>query len=180
LVSGFRELRNQDQARSRFRKKILEEFQDNRESVFSRLAAALGAGFLISDSAGAFGIIQGNQARFAQEEQAMTLPLPCPPALSSAELERLEREFVTYRRKLPSLLANGQAGRFALIREDRLLGVWETHAEASAEGRRQFGLEPITVKKIDPRDVERLAVLDARSEVACRVGQAPSAATGRS
>jgi hypothetical protein len=84
-------------------------------------------------------------------------------------MERLEREFVTYRRELPCLLAKGQAGRFALIREDRLLGVWETHAEASAEGRRRFGLEPITVKKIDPRDVERLAVLDARSGVACRV-----------
>jgi hypothetical protein len=107
--------------------------------------------------------------RFAYEDQTMTLPLPCPPALSPVELERLQREFATYRRELPCLLANGQAGRFALIREDRLLGVWETHAEASDEGRRQFGLEPITVKKIDPRDVDRLAVLDARWEVACRV-----------
>jgi len=99
----------------------------------------------------------------------MTLPLPCPPALSQVVLERLEREFATYRRELPCLLAKGRAGSFALFRDDRLLGVWETHAEASAEGRRLFGLEPITVKRIDPRDVERLAVLDARSEVACRV-----------
>jgi hypothetical protein len=98
----------------------------------------------------------------------MTIPLPCPPAVPSADLERLEQEFATYRRELPRLLAEGHAGRFALIRGPQVLGTWDTQAAASEEGRRRFGLAPITVKRIDPRDVERLALLDARPEAACR------------
>jgi hypothetical protein len=98
----------------------------------------------------------------------MNIPLPCPPAIPPATLERLEREFATCRRELPGLLAAGHAGRFALIREDHVLGVWDTQQAASQEGRQRFGLDPITVKKIDPRDVERLAMLDARTEATCR------------
>ncbi len=98
----------------------------------------------------------------------MNLPLPCPPVSPAEALERLEREFAIYRRELPRLLAQGQAGRYALIREAQLVGVWDTQALASQEGRNRFGLEPITVKRIDPRDVERLAVLNARAEAACR------------
>ena len=98
----------------------------------------------------------------------MNLPLPCPPAVSAEELARLEREFATYRRELPRLLATGQAGRFALFHDEQLVGVWDSHSDASQEGRRRYGLDPITVKRIDPRDVERLAVLDARTEAACR------------
>ncbi len=98
----------------------------------------------------------------------MNIPLPCPSALPAAVLERLGREFATYRRELPRLLAEGHAGRFALVHEDQILGIWDTQRAASQEGRRRFGLDPITVKKIDPRDVERLALLDARTEVAFR------------
>ncbi len=98
----------------------------------------------------------------------MNLPLPCPPAVPAEALERLEREFATYRRELPRLLAEGQTGGYALIWEDQIVGVWDSQAQASQEGRSRFGLEPITVKRIDPRDVERLAALDARAEAACR------------
>jgi hypothetical protein len=98
----------------------------------------------------------------------MNIPLPCPPAIPTAALERLEREFATYRRELPRLLATGHAGRFALIHEDQILSIWDTQQAASQEGRQRFGLDPITVEKIDPRDVERLALLDARTEATCR------------
>jgi hypothetical protein len=98
----------------------------------------------------------------------MNIPLPCPASVSPEDLQRLEREFATYRRELPRLLGEGHAGRAALIREDQIVGVWDTPAEASEEGRRQFGLQPISVKRIDPRDVERLVLLDARTETTCR------------
>jgi hypothetical protein len=98
----------------------------------------------------------------------MTIPLPVPPAIPAADLKRLEREFSTYRRELPRLVAEGHAGKFALIHEDQILGLWDTHELASQEGRRRFGLVPISVKKIDPRDVDRLALLDARAEAPCR------------
>jgi hypothetical protein len=94
----------------------------------------------------------------------MTIPFPCPPKVLAADLERLERAFATYRREFPRLLREGHAGRFALIHDDRLLGIWDTQQAASQEGRHHFGLAPITVKKIDARDVERLALLDARAE----------------
>ena len=96
----------------------------------------------------------------------MNIPLPCPLAIPPATLARLEREFATYRRELPSLLAAGHAGQFALIREDHVLGVWDTQQAASQEGRQRFGLDPITVKKVDPRDVERLTHLTPRASSA--------------
>jgi hypothetical protein len=98
----------------------------------------------------------------------MTIPLPVPTAIPAADLERLEREFHTYRRALPRLVAEGYAGKFALLHEGQILGLWDTHEVASQEGRGRFGLVPISVKKIDPRDLERLALLDARAEAPCR------------
>jgi hypothetical protein len=74
-------------------------------------------------------------------------PLPVP----------LDREIETYRRELPSLLAAGQAGRFVLIKGEQVIGLWDSQADALAAGRQQFGLEPIAVKRIDPRDVDLLA-----------------------
>ena len=98
----------------------------------------------------------------------MKLPLPCEPAISAEDLARLEREFATYRRELIKLIADGHGGRFALIRENAVLGIWNSPSEASEEGRRRFGMDPITVKRIDPRDLDRLPALDLRTGETCR------------
>jgi hypothetical protein len=76
----------------------------------------------------------------------------------------LERETETYRRELPRLLAGGHAGRFALIKGADVIGTWESQAEALEAGRERFGLESIAVKKIDQRDVDLLARMDAAAK----------------
>jgi hypothetical protein len=95
------------------------------------------------------------------------IPLTCPPYVSAEDQERLEREFTTYRRELPRLLSEGDAGRFAVIREDQVVSIWDTQRDAIQVARERFGLEPVTVKKIDPRDLERLAALDSGAAVSC-------------
>jgi hypothetical protein len=79
----------------------------------------------------------------------------------------LEREIETYRKELPALLAAGQGGRFVLIKGEQVVGTWETQAEALQAGRERFGLEPIAVKRIDDRDVELLARMDAGKGTVC-------------
>lgn len=91
----------------------------------------------------------------------MTIPLPCYPSATPEELERAERAFAAYRHELPQLLAQGHAGRFALIREGQIVSIWDTQGDAIQAGRLLFGMEPIAVQKINPLDVQRFALLDA-------------------
>ena len=79
----------------------------------------------------------------------------------------LQREIETYRQALPGLLTKGQAGRFALIKGEKILGIWIDQSEALEAGRQQFGLEPIAVKRIDPRDVDLFARMEAAKGAAC-------------
>jgi hypothetical protein len=100
-------------------------------------------------------------------------PAPPPPSLTVTPsgleaIRRYERELATYLRELPRLLAEGQAGRHVLIQGDELVGIWDAQGEAIQGGRERFGLEPIFVKTIDPRDPERFALLDAWKKAQCR------------
>jgi hypothetical protein len=95
-------------------------------------------------------------------------PAPTAGLLPPSEaLDLYRRELATYRRELPRLLAEGKAGHFALIRGDQIVGVWDTQSPAIQAGRERFGLQPMFVKKIDPRDGERFAVLDKQGEGSC-------------
>jgi|SRR5581483_7276391 len=82
-------------------------------------------------------------------------------------LKIFEKEIATYLRELPALLAQGQAGRHALVKGDAILGIWDAQADALEAGRERFGLEPIFVKAIDARDTERFALLKRHLGDAC-------------
>ena len=60
----------------------------------------------------------------------------------------LEKELATYARELRNLLVS--AGKFALIHEESVAGVWDTYGDALQEGYRLFGFEPFMVKKVEP------------------------------
>jgi len=64
----------------------------------------------------------------------------------------LEREFETYKTKLPELTAN--EGKFVLIHGDDLVSVLDSYADAIKEGYAKFGLSPFLVKQIQA--VERV------------------------
>jgi len=77
------------------------------------------------------------------------LPIPC----WGQGLETLKQEIATFRRELPRLLAEGEANRFAVLKRDEVVCVWDTQRDALQAARLRFGLEPFAVAKVDPRYV---------------------------
>jgi hypothetical protein len=73
----------------------------------------------------------------------------------------LEEELATYRRELPRLLEEGETGRFALIRGEQVVSVWDTYRDATQYGYERFADAPFMVQRIDGRDSERLARLSS-------------------
>jgi hypothetical protein len=61
-------------------------------------------------------------------------------------------EWKTYRREVERLLAENQEGRFALIKGDAIVGVFDTREEADELGRRRFPTTPYLVKPIRSRE----------------------------
>ncbi len=98
---------------------------------------------------------------------ASASPVRFGPGAQQA-LKYYEREIATYLRELPRLLEEGQAGRHVLVKGDEVLSVWDTQSDAIQAGRDRFGLEPIFVKTIDPRDPERFSLLEASRQDPCR------------
>ncbi len=78
-----------------------------------------------------------------------------------AGLKLYEREIATYLRELPRLLEEGHGERHALIRGDEIISIWDSQADANQAGCERFGLDPIFVKRIDPRDPQRFACCPA-------------------
>jgi hypothetical protein len=62
--------------------------------------------------------------------------------------EVLERELKTYEREKEQLLLRS-TGKFVLIREDDVVGEYQTQSDAIAEGYRRFGNVPFLVKRIE-------------------------------
>lgn len=66
-----------------------------------------------------------------------------------------ERQF--YRSKHDELRA-AHFGQFVLVKGSSLIGVFNTHDEAVAEGAKQFGLQPFLVRQVDSRDEREVAI----------------------
>jgi hypothetical protein len=74
-------------------------------------------------------------------------------------LKIFHKEIRTYLRELPRLLEERQLGKTVLVRGDEIHSIWETQGDAIQAGRILFGLDPIFVKTIDHRDIERYRLL---------------------
>jgi hypothetical protein len=61
-------------------------------------------------------------------------------------MNALQKELATYRENLKSLLDN--EGKFVLIHDSQIAGIFDTYADALKEGYQQFRLEPFLVKQI--------------------------------
>jgi hypothetical protein len=101
-----------------------------------------------------------SDAPLAQQGSApVSPPINVTPSGREA-LKLYEREIATYRRELPRLLEEGHAWQHALVKGDEILSIWDSQSDAIEAGRQRFGLDPIFVKRIDPRDPQRFALLD--------------------
>jgi hypothetical protein len=82
-------------------------------------------------------------------------PTP-PPELPDIDLPEgpadptLAAEWQMFRQEAARLLAEGQRGRFALVKAGHPLTVWDTLADAARAGRLLFGAGPCLVQEIQP------------------------------
>jgi hypothetical protein len=91
--------------------------------------------------------------------------LPTRPAhVSPEQWDRAQRDLETYRRVLPRLLQEGHAGKYAIIKDDQIVSIWDTVGEALQAAGERFGLEPVATYQINPLDVERFALVDAQAQ----------------
>jgi hypothetical protein len=88
----------------------------------------------------------------------MPIPLTRPAHISPDQWDRAQRDLETYRRELPRLLQQGHAGKYAIIKDDQVVSVWDTVGDALQAAGERFGLEPVATYHINPLDVERFAV----------------------
>lgn len=88
------------------------------------------------------------EAERSREEATVAADqLPDAPADSSTRAE-----WGAFRRELPRLLAEGLAGRFALLKGDAIAGVYPTFDEAAHVGRERYRLQPFLVQPIRDRE----------------------------
>jgi hypothetical protein len=57
---------------------------------------------------------------------------------------------LAYKREVGRLLAEGHRGKFALVKGNTVVGVWDTLRDALQEGQKRFGQEDFLVQEIQP------------------------------
>jgi hypothetical protein len=62
--------------------------------------------------------------------------------------EPLAREWKTFKREVGRLVAEGHAGRFAIVKGDQVVSVWDTPRDAEQGGRERFGQESFLVQEV--------------------------------
>ena len=71
-------------------------------------------------------------------------------AIAARMAEILQKEIETYNTKLPELL--GSIGKFVLIKDSEIVGIYDTYADALKVGYERFQLQPFMVKQIAPAE----------------------------
>jgi len=71
--------------------------------------------------------------------------------MADSNNKMLERELATYEREKEHLICEND-GRFVVIFEDKIEGIWDTYEDALKFGYDKFGLRPFLVKQIQGMD----------------------------
>ena len=64
----------------------------------------------------------------------------------------LAEELATYKREAGRLIAGGHEGRFVLIKNGTIVGIWDTRLEALNAGEERFGMVHLMVRQILTRE----------------------------
>jgi hypothetical protein len=89
-----------------------------------------------------------DEGSFMNAPTQLLPPIKLPPAV-----QPVKRELQTFFRELPRLLEEGQEGRFALIKGDEIVSIWDTNRDAAQAGHERFGLEPFITPQIRAREL---------------------------
>src|SRR5271165_5087894 len=82
------------------------------------------------------------------------LPPPQRPVIHHTELPEdtsdgpIAREWNFYRREVGRLLAEGNEGKWVLIKGEKIIGIWDTEEEANQVRLQRFRLQHVLMKKI--------------------------------
>jgi hypothetical protein len=60
----------------------------------------------------------------------------------------IAREWNVYRREVGRLLAEGDEGRWVLIKGEEIIGIWDTEEEANRLRLERFFMQPVLMKQI--------------------------------
>jgi hypothetical protein len=88
-------------------------------------------------------------------------------SLPREEQKRKIDYLFVYRKELPRLLGEGQAGRFAVIKDHEVAHVWDTADDAIQAGTLLIGSDQFAVYQVKPQDVGRLAWGENTKEAPC-------------
>jgi hypothetical protein len=97
------------------------------------------------------------RAAFEHHRRNPTPPAE-PPTIHYTELPNSEpnspicQEWNHYRREVPRLLAEGQEGRFLLIKGEEIIGIWDTQEEAKAVALQKYLMQPCLIHQILTRE----------------------------
>jgi hypothetical protein len=64
------------------------------------------------------------------------------------EGEPFAEEWRAFKREVFRLVNDGMIGKFAVLKGEQLVGIWDTLSDAELAGRRQFGDAPFLVQEI--------------------------------
>src|SRR5262249_33566582 len=87
-------------------------------------------------------------------------------SFSKEEQERMLAYLAAYRKELPRLLHEGEIGRFAVIKGDQAVHVWDTADDAMQAATLLIGPGQFAIYQVKLQDAERLA-LDEATEASC-------------
>jgi len=99
------------------------------------------------------------ELKFAEGSSFQSLP--------REEQKRMMDYLSAYRKELPRLLGEGEAGRFAVIKGHEVVHVWDTADDAIQAGTLLIGTDQFAVYQVKPQDVDRLAWGENAKEPAC-------------
>jgi hypothetical protein len=77
----------------------------------------------------------------------------------------LEVELATYESKLPELLT--QEGKYVLIHQADVVGVYAAYEDALKEGYKQFGLAPFLVRQI--KGTQQVQLISRLMDTPCHI-----------
>ena len=88
------------------------------------------------------------ELKFAEGSSFQSLP--------REEQKRMIDYLRTYRKELPRLLDEGEAGRFAVIKGNKVAHVWDTADDAIQAATLLIGTDQFAVYQVKPQDLDRL------------------------
>ena len=98
----------------------------------------------------------GVPLKFAEGSSFQNLPVE--------EQRRLIGYLHVYRKELPRLLKEGEAGRFAVIKDQEVVHVWDTTDDAMQAATLLIGPGQFAVYQVKDKDVDRLACSENSKE----------------